>query len=52
MSFDWLEPGLCGAFFSRMQFKHTLGLQDFMNRIENQEQSGVKKDGEEREEMR
>ena len=26
-------------FFCRMQFKHTLGLQDFMNRTENQEQS-------------
>lgn len=32
-------------FFCRMQFKHTLGLQDFMNRTENQEQSRAKKRG-------
>lgn len=46
VSCDWLEPGFCGAFFfflCRMQFKHTLGLQDFMNRTENQEQSRAKK---------
>lgn len=32
-------------FFCRMQFKHTLGQQDFMNRTENQEQSRAKKRG-------
>lgn len=42
----WLARAtVCGAFFCRMQFKHTLGLQDFMNRTENQEQSWGKKTG-------
>lgn len=48
MSCDWLEPGFLWClffFFCRMQFKHTLGLQDFMNRTENQEQSRAKKRG-------
>ena len=47
MSCDWLEPGFlwCLFFCCRMQFKHTLGLQDFMNRTENQEQSRAKKRG-------
>lgn len=44
VSCDWLELGFCGAFFCRMQFKHTLRLQDFMSRTENQEQSRVKRE--------
>lgn len=32
-------------FCCRMQFKHTLGLQDFMNRRENQEQRRARKRG-------
>lgn len=45
-SLKTVVSGWSGAFvvpFYRMQFKHILGQQDFMNRTENQEQSKAKK---------